>query len=134
MSICNELCYFICNYYKVRYLYSVLLCLIGRYKCTSTLSYMHLYKGTNTNIWFYWSRNGCFLSFRNYNKIFNVFRKKIIATKPQAYAKLKSNYLQEFQRPNTVLPIEHILSCGHWIYFQCWKYFPSCLLAVWFYC
>lgn len=39
--------------------------------------------------------------------------KKIFATKPQAYAKLKSNYLQEFQRPNTVLSIEHILSCGH---------------------
>lgn len=48
--------------------------------------HMHLYKGTNTNIWFYWSGNGCFLSFRNYNKIFNVFRKKILATKPQAYA------------------------------------------------
>lgn len=26
-----------------------------------TLSYMHLYEGTNTNIWFHLWRNGCFL-------------------------------------------------------------------------
>lgn len=31
------------------------------HRCMLTLSYMHLYEGTNTNIWFHLWRNGCFL-------------------------------------------------------------------------
>lgn len=122
--------FFICNYYKVRYLYSILLCLIGRYKCTSTLSYMHLYKGTNTNIRFYSWKKECFLSSRNCNKIFNVFWKICLWPSYEHMQKWSLITFRNFSMQALYYPLNTFYLVGTDFFCYCWKCFPACLYMV----